>query len=99
VFDEIRRAMHLDASWLPGADALKIVNNQRYSRIALDVFVLEGHKDISASDIEIRAVKIEAHRSDIRLARFRGSCDSCQSLRLQVRNLLIAKHEVNLSFK
>src|SRR6267142_82883 len=83
------RAMNLDPTRCPRIDALEVVDSESDARIGFDVLVLQRALDIDAADKEPLAVKLKAHRRNIRLSIGRYCRNTREPLRLQVSDFFL----------
>src|SRR5919197_520234 len=77
---DVSDSVNLHAAWRPWIDALHVIYDQRDLWILSNVLELQSFREIESANVEVLAVEIETHCSDIRLQLFRSGSDSCQPL-------------------
>src|SRR5437867_8251772 len=91
-------AVDLDLSRSPRTNRFEVVDDEGDLRVLEDVLVLHGVFDIAAADVEVLAVKVEAHNRHIRPTSLGSGTQPSERLRLQVGLLFFGKRYLPLTF-
>src|SRR4029077_15671205 len=94
MLDDVRCSLYLNPARGPGFHRLEIIHNERGPRILKNVLVLHGVQDVSAADIYVLTINIEADWRNIWSSGLGRCSDSSERLRFQIGNLFLTEQIV-----
>jgi hypothetical protein len=91
--EDFRDAVDPDPTWLPGTKRLEVVDNERHLAVAChDIFVFARSFQLVTTNVEARAIELEAYDINSWLSIIVHGGNPCKGLRFQESQFLLRKH-------